>query len=189
MRISETPSPTGSQSPKLPNIALRRRARIRALALWSVSSDNHASKTDDRTKVFIQPYCIQLDTNLQEVFSKSLLCGRSCEPSAQLQQALRRIVALEITSLPVTRRKVPSSPQRTPAGQRSCLSPHPQGFTEKRPNVPQAHHAGTSRRDTAAHIRATVSARSVDMRRCGHLARCRSTARRWWPPAPRPGSQ
>src|ERR1700730_4076286 len=53
MRISETPSPTESQSPKLPSVALRRRAKILAFAFWSVSPDNHASNSDDRRNIII----------------------------------------------------------------------------------------------------------------------------------------
>ncbi len=51
MRISEMPSPTGSQSPKLPSVALRRRARMRAFPLASDNPDNHASNAGDQRTV------------------------------------------------------------------------------------------------------------------------------------------
>src|ERR1039458_1883958 len=62
MRISETPSPTGSQSPKFPNVALVRRARILAFAFRSARPDSHASKSDDRNNVFKLLHCIRVDT-------------------------------------------------------------------------------------------------------------------------------
>src|SRR5712672_157085 len=73
MHISETPSPTGLQSPKFPKVALRRRAKILAFALWSDRPDSHASKSDDRINVFIRLYCIRLDTSLQAGGSVNIL--------------------------------------------------------------------------------------------------------------------
>src|SRR5712672_608705 len=73
MHISETPSPTGLQSPKFPKVALRRRAKILAFAFWSDRPDSHASKSDDRINVFIRLYCIRLDTTLQAGGSRNFL--------------------------------------------------------------------------------------------------------------------
>jgi len=50
IRISETPSPTGVQSPKFPNVALVKRASILAFAFWSPRRESHVSKSDDRSK-------------------------------------------------------------------------------------------------------------------------------------------
>src|SRR5580700_3847213 len=61
------PPPTGSQSPKSPNAALRRRARILAFAFWSARADNHTSKSDERTNVFTSFYCIRVDTQRARV--------------------------------------------------------------------------------------------------------------------------
>jgi hypothetical protein len=42
----------GSQSPKFPNVALARRARILAFAFWSATWESQTSKSDDRSNVF-----------------------------------------------------------------------------------------------------------------------------------------
>ncbi len=64
MRISETPSPTGSQSPKLPYSAERMRAMIRAFPIGSRKAFNQASNSGVRRKVFISE-CIRTDTSCQ----------------------------------------------------------------------------------------------------------------------------
>ncbi|MPN26517.1 hypothetical protein SDC9_173942 [bioreactor metagenome] len=59
MRISETPSPTGSQSPKFPCSADRMRWTMRARARLSFKPTSQASKSSVRRKVFmaeVYPY-------------------------------------------------------------------------------------------------------------------------------------
>src|SRR5580704_3165643 len=90
IRISETPSPTDSQSPKFPKVALRRRARILALAFWSARLDSQASKSDDRTKVFTFCWCIRVDTVRQAYSGGSARVGKPFTTEAQSRRDERR---------------------------------------------------------------------------------------------------
>jgi len=64
----------------LPNVALRRRAKIRAFALKSDRPDNQASNSEERRNVALQPSCILLDTVWQA--APSATSGQSLEPKA-----------------------------------------------------------------------------------------------------------
>src|ERR1700676_1962524 len=93
MRISETPSPTDSQSPKFPNVALARRARILAFAFWSSRWDSQTSKSDDRSNVFKSSHCIRVDTTLQGFISDARTNGlhpncRGCPVQASLGRGI-----------------------------------------------------------------------------------------------------
>lgn len=99
-RISETPSPTGSQSPKLPRSADRMRTAILALARSSARLSSQESNTWVRRNVYMVE-CIHMDTPYQEIvdFSASLATNRG-EARRAWRQGVCALVEAAMISQP-----------------------------------------------------------------------------------------